>query len=275
MWQGSPPLTSCYNPPPDFDTLMDGTMWPGYGAAPADNVWDTSAGASPIFDSFGRQDGWPLSPLDQPLPSPLSEGSSYFFAPSPMAEDGLSARRASPAITSQASRLVASQPHSPATTASSTLSTPVPKPKEKAKTKPSHLSSLSKRPAEASPKPRPRTLKRYRSDTGSVASLSTERTSNTSRSTNTTLGGVLPANVDPRVASEQIRREAWERCKAEAWEMSQRRMMLLDHEQGALERETRKLQVNIGRMREAVARDKAEQEEAADRAGKWASRSDT
>lgn len=51
--------------------------------------------------------------------------------------------------------------------------------------------------------------------------------------------------------------------------------MLLDHEQGALERETQRLQVNMGRMREAVAREQAEQDEAAHRAGKWASRSDT
>jgi len=256
---------------------LEGTVWPGYGTVPADNMWNSSAGGSPIFDSYGQHEVWPLSPLDQPLPSPLSEGSSYFFAPSPMADDALSARRASPATTSQASRVVASRPHSPATTTNSTLSTPVPKPKEKAKTKTksSHLSSQSKRTAESSPKPRPRTLKRHRSDTASVASFSTERTNGTSRSTNTTLGGVLPANVDPRLASERISREAWERCKAETWELSQRRMMLLDHEQGALERETQRLQVNMGRMREAVAREQAEQDAAAHRAGKWASRSDT
>lgn len=32
--------------------------------------------------------------------------------------------------------------------------------------------------------------------------------------------------------------------------MSQRRMLLLEHEDGALEREARRLQVNLGRMRE-------------------------
>jgi len=83
---------------------------------------------------------------------------------------------------------------------------------------------------------------------------------------------VLPANVDPRVASEQIRREAWERCKAEAFEMSQRRMMLMDHEHGALERETQRLQVNLSLMREAAKREQAgldEEEARAGRAEKW------
>ena len=67
--------------------------------------------------------------------------------------------------------------------------------------------------------------------------------------------------MDPRVASEQIRREVWGRCKAEALEMSQRRMMLQDHEHGALERETQRLQVNLGLMREAARRDQAEQQQ--------------
>ncbi|KAK0734533.1 hypothetical protein B0T26DRAFT_75117 [Lasiosphaeria miniovina] len=58
-------------------------------------------------------------------------------------------------------------------------------------------------------------------------------------------------------SAEQIRKEAWRICKAEALEMSQRRIMLIEHERGALERETQKLQVNIGRMREAVNREEA------------------
>jgi hypothetical protein len=58
--------------------------------------------------------------------------------------------------------------------------------------------------------------------------------------------------MDPRVASEQIRREAWQRCRAETTELSQRRLLLLDHVQGAREREAQRLQVNMGLMREAV-----------------------
>ncbi|KAK3382750.1 hypothetical protein B0T24DRAFT_602440 [Lasiosphaeria ovina] len=67
--------------------------------------------------------------------------------------------------------------------------------------------------------------------------------------------GGTPATA--AASAEQIRKEAWRICKAEALEMSQRRIMLIEHERGALERETQKLQVNIGRMREAVSREEA------------------
>jgi hypothetical protein len=90
-------------------------------------------------------------------------------------------------------------------------------------------------------------------------------------SSSKTLGGVLPPGVDPRVAAEQIKQEAWQRSKAEAIEMSQRRLMLLDHERGALERETQRLQVNIGSMREAIARQQAGLEDAVARAERLAS----
>jgi hypothetical protein len=48
--------------------------------------------------------------------------------------------------------------------------------------------------------------------------------------------------------------------------------MLLDHERGALERETQRLQVNLGLMREAVKRDREgweEEGERGERAGRW------
>ncbi|KAK0730975.1 hypothetical protein B0H67DRAFT_548815 [Lasiosphaeris hirsuta] len=83
--------------------------------------------------------------------------------------------------------------------------------------------------------------------------------------------GVLPLNLDPRVTSEQIKREAWRICKAEALEMSQRRIKLLEHEHGALERETQQLQVNIGIMRDAVMREHMGLEDAVSRAEKLSS----
>ncbi|KAK4454542.1 hypothetical protein QBC34DRAFT_391985 [Podospora aff. communis PSN243] len=66
--------------------------------------------------------------------------------------------------------------------------------------------------------------------------------------------------------SEQIRREAWRICKSEAQEMSQRRMKLLEHEHGALERETLKLQANIGQLREAITQETRQLELALEKA---------
>ncbi|KAK3694394.1 hypothetical protein B0T22DRAFT_477146 [Podospora appendiculata] len=57
-----------------------------------------------------------------------------------------------------------------------------------------------------------------------------------------------------RVASEKIGREAWRICKAEAREMAQRRGQLLEHESGALERETQQLQLNVSMLRETASR---------------------
>lgn len=48
--------------------------------------------------------------------------------------------------------------------------------------------------------------------------------------------------------------------------MSQRRLLLLDHERGALERETQKLQDNLALMREAAAREHGQLKEAVKKA---------
>ncbi|SPQ18497.1 a6cdd0a2-9155-49dc-80a9-4257a0f8baa2 [Thermothielavioides terrestris] len=90
--------------------------------------------------------------------------------------------------------------------------------------------------------------------TTTTTTTTTTTIATTTTTTKTTLGGVLPANVDPRQAAEQIRREAWQRCRAEARAMSQRRMLLLGRERGALRRETQRLQANLDRMREAARR---------------------
>lgn len=275
-------MTSYYDTPTVFDApLLHGGVWPEHGAAATDNIWEPlidggSASAAPYGAVTAAWAASPLdapannpwSPTDQPFPSPLSEAPSFALSWSPAAEDGLSTGRASPALGPKPlNHLTTSRPASPL------------KPKDNLKPtkKPTHppkpLASGSKRPATPKP-PRPRTLKRHKSDTPSIASTGTDRGSTTSSltSTTTTLGGVLPANIDPRVAAEQIRREAWERCAAEAREMSQRRSMLLDHERGALERETQRLQVNLGLMREAVKREREgweEEGERGERAGRW------
>lgn len=215
-------------------------------------VWPTSP-----MDTLSHN---PWGPADQPFPSPVSEAASYAFTMSPYGMDGTTG------YPTQSSR---SGTNSPATATNPALPTPLPQPGDHlvptTKSLPKNPHPAPKRPAESAPRPpRPRTLKRHRSDTpsiASIASISTTGSASTVGSAATTLGGVLPANMDPRVASEQIRREAWERCKAEAFEMSQRRMMLQDHEHGALERETQRLQVNLGLMREAAKREQADLEE--------------
>ncbi|KAL2129710.1 hypothetical protein VTI74DRAFT_7409 [Chaetomium olivicolor] len=272
MWQRGLPLTT-YDAPTMFGPELNGEVWPTYGMVPKNGVWDPSTNGSPSQGPHGTT--WAASPSetletlststwspsDQPLPSPMSEAQSYVLTQSPVVGNASTMRRASSTIPSP----LTSRPDSPAASANRSLPTLAPKPKSKPKRNPKPSQPPSKRPvnADPTPTPRPRTLKRHRSDAPSIASSTNTATS---ASTTTTLGGVLPANVDPRVASEQIRREAWERCRAEAHEMSQRRMMLLDHERGALDREAQRLQLNLGRMREAA---KGEVE-AADRAGRWA-----
>lgn len=73
--------------------------------------------------------------------------------------------------------------------------------------------------------------------------------------------GIFPPNVDPKEASEKLQREAWERCKTEAANMSRRRELLLSS-RTELQKETQKLQVNIGQLREAVAREHEQLKEA-------------
>ncbi|KAH6619418.1 hypothetical protein B0J18DRAFT_481889 [Chaetomium sp. MPI-SDFR-AT-0129] len=303
LWQvpGGLPLTACFDaqtPQPAFELSLNGSVLPVYGTAISHPSWDPSiGGGSPGFGPYPSA-VWPLtpadtmnqnpwSPTDQPLPSPLSEAPSFVSSHSPMGEDYFNASpRGSISI-------LRSGTNSPATTPAATYPTTVSSStKDKASNanmkKKSHLPP--KRSAEsctASLPTRPRTLKRHRSDTPSIASISTDRmtgsmcatiatpltpTATIGAPTHIPFSGVLPSNVDPRVASEQIRREAWDRCKAEAHEMSQRRMMLLDHERGALDREAQLLQVNLGKMREAVKRgleaDRAEAEAEVDEEAK-------
>lgn len=204
-------------------------------------------------------DSW--SPAGQPLPSPLSEMPPYDWTQGTLGGSPVDGEQTSPS--GQAANISnTNSPAAPMISQPVTNTTPKPKESKKTSKRPAAaVAGASSTTAEPSPYSRPKhMLKRHKSDTPSIGSVSTTISAG-STSTTTTLGGVLPANVDPRVASEQIRREAWDRCKAEAAEMEQRRMMLLGHERGALERETQRLQVNLGLMREAAALRQRELEE--------------
>ncbi|KAK4132802.1 hypothetical protein BT67DRAFT_435339 [Trichocladium antarcticum] len=199
---------------------------------------------------------YPWSPNDQPLPSPLSETPSYALS---------RGNSPNPPVLSQPGQISESQPVDPPTA-------PAANPQPTAGLRPT---ANGKRKAEPS-HPRDPSTKRHtkpgsraqrtaqghhkrKSQTSSVSSSSATTngpngpTANGGGTGAWTLGGVLPANVDPRVAAEQIKREAWLRCRAGTVEMSQRRLLLRNHEHGALDRETQRLQVNLGLMREAAA----------------------
>jgi hypothetical protein len=114
-----------------------------------------------------------------------------------------------------------------------------------------------KGPAEVTPTQQPTPPSSRSGNNGSSATTTTPVTTPSSPSTTPitrgakkALGGVLPANVDPHVACEEIRRAALGRSAAEAKEMEKRRRMLLNHENGALDRETEWMQVNLRRWRE-------------------------
>ncbi|KAK4249483.1 hypothetical protein C7999DRAFT_39461 [Corynascus novoguineensis] len=253
--------------------------------APSNDKPSWNLPIDPSMNFSGYAQVWPIpefptdtithnawSPNGQPLPSPLSEAPPYIWAQSPAGDSPLGSERRN----STASQIARSSTNSPvATISNQPFTTPALKPKDhQSGRKMTKRSAAAAAAGAASAEPafhsRPKhMLKRHKSDTPSIASIASISTSISAGSaasastatTHTTLGGVLPANVDPRVASEQIRREAWGRCKAEAAEMEQRRMMLLDHERGALEREARRLQVNLGLMREAAAVRRREEEQ--------------
>ncbi|KAK4129060.1 hypothetical protein N657DRAFT_686464 [Parathielavia appendiculata] len=264
MWMGDAPPTSYYDSTTAaFGTPLNVTAWSEYGTAPEGSNMPSPAGTlpSPSFEPDGLL--WPMSPTnaaftnpwtlrDQPLRSPLSEAPSYILAQRlPTDEDGIR--------TSQPVKPPASGYNSPATTS------PSPSAFSQLQNNPKHNvnrpTSSSKRPATPAAGPEPtrlRTFKRYRSDTppsttnNTAPSTTNSSTTNTTTTTTTktTLGGVLPADVDPRVACERIRRQAWERCNAQALEMAQRRTMLRGHEHGALEREMERLRVNLELMKQ-------------------------
>ena len=230
----------------------------GYSFLPTNDVWSNPTYGSPAFEFGSYADTLqptpseanfsecPWTPSTQPLPSPLSETPSYVLTSrSGSTESWLNDAQTGPTTYSEPSHLTTHQPNPP------------PAPVEEAPAKPSKQKRKRDEPrtlsttclAKKSHTPNPPGSSRLTTPLTSIPASSIS-TPNTNIRSPTTLGGVLPANVDPRLASEQIKRQAWERCRAEAQEMSQRRLMLLDHEKGALEREVERLRVNLGLMRE-------------------------
>lgn len=263
MWPGVATLMP-YDSPTMFDSAPNEMGWTDNGI-----FWDHSATASPSLQSYPPV--WPISPegqlphdawspSNQPLPSPLSEIPSPILTRAASVENGFTP--VDSAISSPQVLTGMSHPSSPFDTiAMSSAPNSAPKVKGRGGSKDSKAAS-SKRPTKPEPKPRPRAHVRRKSESTSA---------NSAADRPTRLGGVLPPGIDPRAASEKIRREAWERCRTEVLEMSQRRLMLLDHERGALERETQKLQANIGLMRETIARQQAGLEDAVRRVEKLGS----
>ncbi|KAK4224776.1 hypothetical protein QBC38DRAFT_484601 [Podospora fimiseda] len=229
-----------------YQPTANDNLWSSYTPFPASSVDDPSpstVASSPSMGMHGQ--GWPNTP-EQPLPSPGSEippYSQYSFQYTAPSDGDFQAGVACPTTE------FATQPrHTTLASQSSQSSSTSSKPKNKAKGK----APVSK-PAKKSDAPSPK-------------ARVTKRKSPSPTTTTTPHIGIFPPNVDPKKASQKLQREAWEKAKVEAMAMSQRRLMLLDHERGALERETQKLQVNLGLMRESVARQHSELQEAISKA---------
>ncbi|KAK0663908.1 hypothetical protein QBC41DRAFT_329101 [Cercophora samala] len=260
------PMTT-YDMPTMFHT-SDDVAWPTQEQIPAESFSHSPTtttspvvyqGQSTEWNSMPPQESgypsgtWMSNHQPQPNPSPLSEAPSYgnytFNHRTPSDYEPQSA--ASRAPFSQQHSFDARDSSSPV--ASTTA--PVSKPKTKGKGK-STVSKPSKKTAETS-KARASSGTKRKSPAPSTKSNSSEN----SKPPPPFLG-IFPPDVDPREASAKMQREAWERCKNEAMVMSQRRLLLLDHERGALERETQKLQDNLALMREAAAREHGQLKEA-------------
>lgn len=259
------PMTT-YDMPTMFQT-SDDVVWP-MQEQPAGGFSQPSS-ASPVgyqgqdaeWSSIPSQDTgyasgtWMSNEQIQPVPSPLSEAPSFnnytFNHKTPSDYEPHSATSTAP-LTSQSSFDTRESASPAASTAA-----PVSKPKGKGKGK-AAVTKPSKKGTEASSKSRGTKRK--------SPAPSTKSTSSYNSKPPPPFLGIFPPDVDPREASAKVQREAWERCKNEAMVMSQRRLLLLDHERGALERETQKLQDNLALMREAAAREHGQLKEAVKKA---------
>ncbi|KAK0748364.1 hypothetical protein B0T21DRAFT_324011 [Apiosordaria backusii] len=267
MWGGAHPMTT-YDLPTMFQT-PDDVAWPIQEQGPTGSFSQSSTTTSSAlyqgqdveWNSIPPQDhgfpsvAWASNDQLQPAPSPLSEAPSYgnytFNHRTPSDYEP----QAAP-FTQQRGAYPARESASPA------ASLPAPKSKTKGKGKTIALKP-PKRTTESSSKPRASSGTKRKSPAPSTKSSGS---ASGDSSKPPPFLGIFPPDVDPREASAKMQREAWERCKTEAIVMSQRRLLLLDHERGALERETQKLQDNLALMREAAAREHGELKEAVRRA---------
>ncbi|KAK3362347.1 hypothetical protein B0T25DRAFT_4338 [Lasiosphaeria hispida] len=267
--------------PSMFSSATTGASWShGYEPAPTSSTWTPSVNPS---SAGGYTGGYPSTApwrsSDQPLLSPYSGGASSLHRPALMRSASAGNGLGGDSPNFIPSRPSATAPVSPASYQGTGRDSPASAGQPKSRRDPRSTSKASKK-----------------SDSKSRGSSTSKQTGSKRKSSsppaqmhgipsggneeyyqnqlNARFGhtvGVLPLNLDPRVTSEQIKREAWRICKAEALEMSQRRIKLLEHEHGALERETQQLQVNIGIMRDAVMREHIGLEDAVSRAEKLSS----
>ncbi|KAK3329854.1 hypothetical protein B0H66DRAFT_39561 [Apodospora peruviana] len=267
-WQGDYPALSQGS---SLSSSAPEPTWPnahtlGYGPAPTNNMQSCSRNTSPTGDYFGTSDSsvihlsasYPKAPWDtsdQPLYSPFSEVPPLIEQPRGLSVNNVGLNpsyfpgestyfKAEPGSPVSPSPISSSSPSATTTTTTATSSS---KGKGKSKSKASSDSSKSSAPARS----------RTSSTTSSKRKLPSQ------------MNLPLPQEVH-RIASEHISREAWRICKAEAVEMAQRRVKLLEHESGALERDTQQLQHNIELMRQVMARSQVGLEDAVRRAERLA-----
>ncbi|KAK4167114.1 hypothetical protein QBC43DRAFT_286032 [Cladorrhinum sp. PSN259] len=233
VWMDNNLPMTAYDTTATYQPTGNGNLWPTYASFPGnaiDGPSPSTVASSPSIGVHGQ--GWPQTPND---PSTCS-----WEQPLPSPHSEIPPYSQFP--------FLPTQPQQPATVPSSSISGST-KAKSKGKGKAPVLKPAKKSDASS---PKARSTKRKSPSPASKAA--------------TPHIGIFPPNVDPKKASEKMQREAWEKAKMEALAMSQRRLMLLDHERGALDRETQKLQVNIGLMRESVARQHSELQEAISKA---------
>lgn len=263
-----------------FDAELTEAIWSSHGVEfSANQSWNSPVSGSPAFGPVwsipqgGQLWDTAWSPGSQLLPSPLSElppyvadsrrtstdnwpdgADSYFFPPAFTADQASPPAEAPSASAPGQKRKADTKSATPSTKKSSKPAEPNNSKRKRAKPSPSANSS-----------PRTAALTLATSTTASSSGSSIGAGTANASTSKCALGGVLPANVDPRVAAEQIRRAAWQRCQAGAREMLQRRLLVVQgHEREALEREVRLLQANLGKMREAAAARRREEEQEQD-----------
>ncbi|KAK4456988.1 hypothetical protein QBC42DRAFT_301549 [Cladorrhinum samala] len=254
-WMEPAPMTGYDAATALYAPALDDAAWSTYGSLPTTNGYDgpspSTVASSPSLGVQGQ--GWShaandTAGWDQTHPSPTCEVPFYANHPfhhTAPSEGGFSSGTLHPTVEFGAEQ---SPPPAPSSTK------PASKPKNKGKGKAPVIKPAKK--SEATLKARGTKRKSPTPPRGSLKAKATPHI------------GIFPPNVDPKKASEKMQREAWEKAKTEALAMSQRRLMLLDHERGALDRETQKLQVNIGLMREQVAKQHSELQEAISKAEK-------
>ena len=238
---------------------------------PATTVWSPSVSPYPTAMADYSTTAFPFPVQGQVAEPSMWESSDYASSLSPYSDTAGVASH--PPLTRSVSddglgtySAAVSAPDSPESDATTSSAFPAPSQptSRRNKNNPRSAARAARRTADSTPRPKSPAARPRPSRTSS--NVTEFHYQNQLRSRLGHRIGPVPPYQDPRATTEHIRREAWRICKAEALEMSQRRMKLLEHEHGALERETQQLQINMKLMRDAVAREQLDLENAVDRA---------